>query len=348
MNSRVRGTRGGSVELRAGHLKARLTGDVAGARLLAVGSDGRDRQDSRDSEQALTVPATAGDVILTVVPASGSEFAPGTRVGLDLEVVAGEDTQGLPSAVDVPQLDVGALRSFEFVSCRIDGASWRMGLGIPAPSVFEFVEHGELIERLDEREARWVGRGRYIARRARGGEDRSPSGRRWSLALDSSASFLRTLDLAQISDAAQVLAGLLAEETGSGPVWLGATGLTGPIRSEVGPEAFGGQTLDPARPASWCIAAPAMSQALEAGAQTVVFLMDSLPADLPDVQRALDSSPGTTVLFVVVGAGPRGGQSWEEGGGTGPRVALLPPGVDLPVDAWDWTSVCAALDSGVR
>ncbi|MCD9153121.1 hypothetical protein [Aeromicrobium duanguangcaii] len=346
MSARLQAPRGGTAELRPGYLRVRLTGDVDGVRLLATGLGGEDRVDERESPHAVDVSPTEGEVSLSVVPEAGVEFSPGTRLGLDVEVFAGAGARDLPAALDVLRIDVGALRSFELAACRGDRTSWHVGLGVPAPLAFDFSDD-DIVARLDEREALWVAPGRYILRVSRGGEDLPATGRRWALILDSSASFSRALDANEVNGAARVLAGLLAEETGLGPAWTGATGLTEPVHGSTDPGSVA-LALDPGRPASWCLAAPALDQAWAAGAQSAVLLLDSEPADLPDVRKLLADSADRDVLLVLVGA--TAGHDIPLRGEVSGRlnVAYLKAREGVPAQEWDWSSVCSLLSGGRR
>ncbi|WP_166139430.1 hypothetical protein [Nocardioides ochotonae] len=344
MNARVQlSSSGGSANLSGGYLRARLIGDVQSTRLLAQGAQGNDLVHVRDSAHSVVLTPTSEPVSLLVVPAAGGEFHAGTRIGLEIQVVTDGGSSTLPTAAEVARLDIGGFRRFELASASGDSNGWILEAGMSESSPFDFLMEAKHVVRLDEREQPWVVPGRYVLRSERQGEDVPASGRTWALVLDSSASFLHALDAAEVAEVARVLAGLMAEETGLTPSWLGATGLLSPVRAGKDPAAVA-ESLDPGRPASWCLAAPAAAQAIAAGARTVVFLGDSVPSDLREMGEELEKAAGEAVVVLVSREG--GERLLASSGGERAHGTHLAELYVQPLQAaheWDWSQVCRAL-----
>lgn len=341
MSRRVQVSYGETAELQQGHLRVRLVNGT-GAKLVVSGVAGDSY--SRESDDTVLVNPGAHQVLLSVRPVAGDAFAPGTRLGLEVDVVGGDDMHHLPVGLDVARLDVGAFRSLDVLDCLPDGQAWRVGVGVPAPGPFHFDTEGAVVPRLDERTESWVAPGRYVLRAARKGRDAPTSGRRWALVLDSSASFQSRMDAGSLADATRLLAGLIAEDSGRAPSWLGVTGLSAPERAAGDPAEIS-QALDPAAPASWCLLVPAMCEAWDADARTIVLFADSEPSDLGAVRDLLRDRPGHDVLVVLAGDS---GRSVARGQDAPYRVTHVVPRDDVPAVEWDWAPVCSAMTGGVR
>lgn len=347
MTTRISAERGSTATLRGGYLRARVTGDVEGVRLRGLNRAGVEVVDSRESDQAVVVLPTVGDVTFVVVPATGREFAPGTRLGLELEVVSGaENVDSHARALDVARLDVGAFRSFELAECAGGGASWRVGLGVPAPSLFEVADPVVVDTRLDEWGFDWVVPGRYILRSARAGRDVPVSGRAWALVVDSSASFSHAFGVSRIVDATRVVAGLMAEDSGRAPAWVGTTGLRSPVRVAQDDPAAVGDAFDPQRPASWSLVGPCIDEAVAAGATNIIVVSDAIPADLAHVVTELSTE--VAVGLTLLRHSPQGDAAAVP---LVPQdVRAVPVGVVDERDAheWDWSQTCALISGGRR
>lgn len=291
---------GRSAKLPVGYLQARLTGAVAGVRLEALGSDGVDLVEQRENDREVHLRPASRNVRLVATPVGRTFFAEHSRIGLELRTVTVNDSP----QVFVSELDAGAYAHVDLAHLEFDEyQGWKVTAagGRPADRFGFLLDRREDEAPLDEREHAWLGPGRYALRRARGGvTDVRPTGRRWTLVVDSSASMRPLFDVATLADTLALVAGVLAEATGRIPDSLGTTGLLRPEWPGVtDPRLLAVNALTSARPASWCLALPALRDAVARGAETVAVLTDGAPADLDLVLTFAREKSGVDVVLIL-------------------------------------------------
>ncbi|CAN5279264.1 hypothetical protein BH09ACT11_BH09ACT11_06600 [soil metagenome] len=300
-------------QLPEGLLRAQLTGLRLGARLLALDVNGADASQHRESPAEATVAPQSAPIRLVVIPDDGSDFENGTRVGVEVETVAGSNLMS-PHLL-VSQFDVGALREHEIATIdfsRQVGWTVTASGGLPWGD-FEHLMGGPAVRhQIDEREFPWVGSGRYALRRAMGGKNFQRTERHWAVVVDSSASMRALFSRANLEELITIVSGVLAESSGLMPTAVGATGLMEPSwlpQPANWPAEVAAEVTDGAQPASWTLVAPALEAAISAGSTTVVVATDAVPADIYDAVALAQRRVDVEVLFVLAstpidGSGP--------------------------------------------
>lgn len=283
---------GATAHLPAGLLRARLVGAVETA-VLRVAGEPLPHSGSTADATTLVRQALA-DGTLSVVPRDGVNFAPGTRLGVELESVGGEEPSPL---VQVAAQDVGGYRECPLV--WVDGTGgegWQARLPLQRDSSpldrlrASFASQGAAP--FDERQAPWLAEGRYLLRTARDGEASPPQQRRWAMVVDASASMRGLLDEESLAKVVDTLAGVMVEGTRSAPEFVAFATDPKPESTPVTPEPPSARlawaALDTV--ADWTLLGPVVAECSRRGVQELLCVLDAPPADLPQVagQREVD------------------------------------------------------------
>lgn len=276
---------GATAHLPAGHLRARLVGAFESAVLRVAGEPLPYGMSPTDA--TTLVRQALADSTLSVVPREGVDFAPGTRIGVELESVGGERPSPL---VQVVAQDVGGYRECPLVWVNGTGsAGWQARLPSHRDSSTldllraSFAPQGAAP--FDERQAPWLTEGRYLLRKARNGEASPPQQRRWAMVVDASASMRGLLDEHAVGRVVDTLAGVMAEGTRSAPEFVALTTDPEPEATPVTPEPPSARLAwaTPDTVADWTLLGPVVAECTQRGVQELLCVLDAPPADLPQV-----------------------------------------------------------------